>query len=162
MRSLMKPSVLVLLLAASLGVGCARQRLIPGTQVVDSEENRSIIQAVENYRARLVEKNVEGLLLLASERYFEDSGTPRAEDDYGYQGLKDILANRLARLRSLRYEIQYRNVRVQGPRAEVEVIIKGAFELVAESGERYRQVNDFHRFVLERAGENRWKFLAGM
>ena len=35
-----------------------------------------------------MERNVDGLLVLASPRYFEDSGTPRSDDDYGYDGLE--------------------------------------------------------------------------
>jgi hypothetical protein len=143
--------------------GCAHQKLLPGTTVPDTEDNRAVLQVIELYRQRLVERNVEGLLVLASDRYFEDSGTPTAEDDYGYDGLKDVLANRLARLKSLRYDIQYRNVRIKdGRRAEVEVFLSGAFELVAESGDRYRRVSDYHRFVLERTDQDKWKFLSGM
>jgi hypothetical protein len=117
---------------------------------------------IEQYRLRLIEKNVEGLLVLASERYFEDSGTPTAEDDYGYDGLKYVLSKSLARLKSVRYDVQYRSVRVEGTRAEVEVYLSGAFELIAESGDRYRRVGDYHRFVLERSGKEKWKFLSGM
>ncbi len=56
-----------------------------------SEENRKIIETVEQYRRRLMERNVDGLLVLASPTYFEDSGTPRSDDDYGYDGLKQVL-----------------------------------------------------------------------
>jgi Ni/Co efflux regulator RcnB len=142
---------------------CAHQKLIPGTSVEDTEDNRSILQAVEHYRERLVAKNVDGLLVLASERYQEDSGTPRSEDDYGYAGLKEVLTKRLARVRSLRYDIEYRSLKVTKDRAEVQAFIKGAFEVEAESGERYRQVSDYHRFVLERPEKDgRWQFVSGM
>ena len=56
-------------------------------------------------------------------------------------------------------------VKVEGKRAEVEVFISGAFELNAESGDRYRRVSDYHHFVLERDGDEyskKWKFLSGM
>jgi hypothetical protein len=158
----MKTATLFLLLATTLaGAGCARSQTIPGTTVPDSEENRGVLKAVESYRQRLVEKNVEGLLLLASPRYFEDSGTPRANDDYGYQGLRQVLKSRLGRLKNVRYEIDYQNVRIKGNVAEVDVF-NGAFELGAESGDRYHRVSDHHRFVLERAGDDKWKFLSGM
>src|SRR3954468_21551104 len=90
--------LLPLLLAAMAGAatitGCAHQNMVPGTQVQDTEDNRAVLAVIEQYRQRLTEKNVEGLLLLASDRYFEDSGTPSAVDDYGYDGLKFVLANR--------------------------------------------------------------------
>jgi hypothetical protein len=155
-------AALLSIVSVAATLGCAHSDVIPGTQVADNEVNRSILKTVEEYRQRLEQRNVEGLLVLASERYFEDSGTPRADDDYGYDGLKEVLASRLSRVRSLRYEIQYRGVRVTGDKAEVEVFLNGAFELVSEAGERYRRVNDFHRFVLERNQKDRWKFVSGM
>jgi hypothetical protein len=143
-------------------VGCAHQNKLAGTTVTDTQTNRELLATIEQYRLRIIEKNVEGLLLLASERYFEDSGTPTAEDDYGYDGLKFVLSKGLARLKSVRYDIQYRSVRVDGSRADVEVYLSGAFELIAESGDRYRRVGDYHRFKLERDGKDKWKFLSGM
>jgi hypothetical protein len=152
---------LALVLAGLLGSGCAHQRMVGGTSVPDTEDNRKLLETIEQYRQRLVEKNVEGLLLLASDRYFEDSGTPSAIDDYGYDGLKYVLANRLTRLRSIRYDIQYRSAKVEQNRAEVECFLSGAFEIIGESRESYRRIGDHHRFVLERSGD-KWKFLSGM
>ena len=39
----------------------------------------------------------------------------------------------------------------------------GSFELAAESGDRYRRVNDYHKFILEKdKSTEHWKFLSGM
>jgi hypothetical protein len=156
--------VLCLLSAVSLNVfgACAHQVYFPNSTIPKTEENGKIIETVELYRRKLLERNVEGLVLLASERYFEDSGTPRSDDDYGYEGLKSMLGKRLARVNSMRYEIEYRSIQRNGTRAEVEVFLDGSFELTAKSGDRYRRVNDFHRFVLERHGPEKWQFLSGM
>ena len=156
------PGLVPALVGLMLAVGCAHQNTLAGTTVTDTLDNRALLETIEQYRMRLIEKNVEGLLFLASDRYFEDSGTPTAEDDYGYDGLKYVLSKSLARLKSVRYDVQYRSVRVDGSRAEVEVYLSGAFELIAESGDRYRRVGDYHRFVLERTGKDKWKFLSGM
>jgi hypothetical protein len=150
-----------LALAASLSAGCAHKEYFPGTTIVRNEDNRKIIETIEQYRRRLMEHNVEGLLVLASPKYFEDSGTPRSDDDYGYEGLRQVLATQLRRVKSLRYDIEYRNIRINDNEAEVEVFLDGSFELAADSGDRYRRVNDYHRFRLERQGDE-WKFLAGM
>jgi hypothetical protein len=72
-----------------------------------------------------------------------------------------VLAKQLKRVKSMRYEIEYRNIRVTGKQAEVEVFLDGSFELAADAGDRYRRVNDFHKFVLEENDE-KWKFLSGM
>jgi hypothetical protein len=157
--------VLVAVAAAVIAggaAGCAHHEYFPGTEIVRSEENRKIIETVEEYRRRLMQRNVVGLLALASPRYFEDSGTPRSDDDYGYDGLRAVLEKQLPRVKSLRYDIEYRNIRVTGNEAEVEVFLDGSFEIGApEAGDRYRRVNDYHRFLLARDGDD-WKFLAGM
>jgi hypothetical protein len=157
------------LLGAALGamaLGCGHGRFLPGTNIPATDTNREIVDAIEEYRMRLIEKNVEGLLMLASERYFEDGGTPQPNDDYGYAGLATILGGRLQRVESIRYEIQYRNIKVGADgRAEVEAFLSGAFELQGDAGERYRRVNDYHKFVLERSnsgGSAKWKFVSGM
>jgi hypothetical protein len=144
------------------GTGCAHREYFPHTTIERSEENRKIIQTVEEYRQRLMQRNVVGLLALASPRYFEDSGTPRSDDDYGFDGLRKVLETQLPRVKSLRYDIEYRNIRVSGDQAEVEVFLDGSFEITApEAGDRYRRVNDYHRFLLDREGDE-WKFIAGM
>jgi len=153
---------LVLAVLLGVGAGCAHHDYFPGTTIVRNEENRKIIQTVEEYRQRLMQRNVPGLLALASPRYFEDSGTPRSDDDYGYDGLRKVLERQLPRVKSLRYDIEYRNIRVSGTEAEVEVFLDGSFEISApEAGDRYRRVNDYHRFLLDKEGDQ-WKFLAGM
>jgi hypothetical protein len=155
-------ALLVVLTGAGTVAGCAHADYFPGTTIARTEENRKIVETVEKYRQRLLTRNTVGLLALASPKYFEDSGTPRSDDDYGYDGLKQVLAVRLQRVKSLRYEIEYRNIRVNGDQAEVEVFLDGSFELAAaEAGDRYRRVNDYHRFLLEKEGDE-WKFLGGM
>jgi len=152
-----------LVLALAGGAGCAHNDVIPGTNVTDTEINCAIIKTVEDYRQSIENRDVDRLLMLASERYAEDSGTPRTDDDYRYDGLKHVLTTRLSRVRSIRYSIQYRNIRmVSDNEAEVEVHLNGSFELASENGERYRNIDDFHHFILERTAKDRWKFLSGM
>ena len=153
-------------LLVTAGLGCAHGRYLPGTTIVASDTNREILNTIEEYRTKLMERDVDGLLLLASEKYFEDGGTPQANDDYGLDGLAAILRGRLQRVESIRYEIQYKSVKLSSDgRAEVEAFLTGAFELQGETGERYRRISDFHRFLLERStsgGSAKWKFLSGM
>ena len=154
-------AALALLLALGGAGACAHTEYFAGTQILKNEDNTKIIEAVEQYRRRMLEHNVEGLLVLASQSYFEDSGTPRSDDDYGYEGLRQVLSTKLKLVKSLRYEIEYRNINVRGNQAEVEVFLDGSFELAAEAGDRYRRLNDYHQFTLERENEQ-WKFVRGM
>jgi len=156
----------MLIIAVCLGgfAGCAHPAFYPGTTILRTDENQKIIDTIDLYRQRLVDRNVEGLLVLASPRYREDSGTPRSDDDYGYAGLKEVLKTRLSRLKSIWYEIELRDIDVKDGHADVDVFLNGSFELAStapEIGDRYHRVSDYHRFVLEREGD-RWLFVSGM
>jgi hypothetical protein len=73
-----------------------------------------------------------------------------------------VLETQLSRVNALRYDIEYRNIRVTGDQAEVDVFLDGSFEISApQAGDRYRRVDDYHRFILAKEGDE-WKFLAGM
>ena len=155
--------LIALLVPLAVIGACAHTDYFPGTTILRNEDNTKIIETVEQYRRRMLEHNVDGLLVLASQSYFEDSGTPRSDDDYGYEGLRQVLASKLKLVKSLRYEIEYRNISVRGNQAEVEVFLDGSFELAAEGGDRYRRVNDYHRFILEHTpSDDKWRFVSGM
>lgn len=158
----------VLALLAALvpaSVGCANQAVIPGTLVVDSRDNRLIIEVCERYRHALEDRDAETLMSLASPQYFEDSGTPKAEDDYGYDGLRQIIATRLAALKAVRYNIQYRRVgwSSNGTRAAVDIRYDASFQLQTELGDRWERKQSEKRLELEfDRNKGKWLFTTGM
>jgi hypothetical protein len=144
-----------------LGGGCATISTIPGTKVADTKINREILDVCERYRHAMEERDAATLLALAHPDYYEDSGTPNANDDYGYDGLKDVLARRMAALKTVRYNIEYRKVEVSGKRALVDIRYDASFQLATEMGDRWeRKMND-KRIELENDGK-RWLIIAGM
>lgn len=89
--------------------GCATGR-IPNTDLPDSTENRALVNFCERYRRAVESKDARTLLALASPNYYEDAGTPRGEDDYGFEGLQRLLTAWADDVREVRYEIRYRRV----------------------------------------------------
>ena len=151
----------MLLIAAALSSGCAHITLIPGTKVADTKANREIIEVCERYRRALEERDPVTLLALAHPNYYEDSGTPKGDDDYGYDGLKEVLSKRLAALKTVRYNIEYRKIEITGRRANVDLRYDASFQLATEMGDRWeRKLND-KRIELENDGR-RWLIIAGM
>jgi hypothetical protein len=141
--------------------GCATIAVIPGTKVADTKANREIIDVCERYRHAMEERDAATLLALAHPNYYEDSGTPSGADDYGYDGLKDVLAKRLSAVKTLRYNIEYRRVNISGHHAEVDIRYDASFQLATEMGDRWeRKLND-KRIELENDGR-RWLIIAGM
>jgi hypothetical protein len=152
----MKRLLLVLALA-----GCATINVIPGTKVPDNRANRELLDVLERYRHAMEDRDATTLLSLAHPNYYEDSGTPLASDDYGYEGLKDVLSRRLSALRTLRYNIEYRRVNIVGHHAQVDIRYDASFQLATEMGDRWERKQNDKRIELENDGR-RWLIIAGM
>jgi hypothetical protein len=151
----------VLLVTLGAGAGCATYAVIPGTKVYDTKANREIIEVCERYRRAMEERDAATLLAMAHPNYYEDSGTPKGDDDYGYSGLRDVLSKRLAQLRTLRYNIEYRKVDIEGHHAKVDLRYDASFQLASEMGDRWERKQNDKRIDLEYDGK-RWLIIAGM
>jgi hypothetical protein len=156
----MNRSFLVCIVLAS---GCAAETsYIYGTKVVDTQENRDIIAVCEQYRTAVEKKDTSTLLALASPKYWEDGGTPTGSDDYGYDGLKQVLETRFARSDGIRYSMKYMDVKhLTGHRAAVAVMIDATYSIGTQQGPRRLDMRDQNQLVLEYDGR-RWLFLSGM
>lgn len=141
---------------------------ISGTQVDSSDENRAVIDRVEEYRIAVEEKDTNALMLMASREYREDGGTPAGDDDYGFAGLRELLKNRFAQAEDIRFSIRYMRVRyfdeseMKSRRAFVDVIMDASFTIPdAKGGVVRKDKRDQGQFVLE-WNDDRWLFLSGM
>jgi hypothetical protein len=155
------PFTLAALLLSALVPACAALPQIPGTTVVDSKQNREILEVCERYRHALEDRDGATLLSMAHPNYYEDSGTPNGDDDYGYEGLRQVIATRLAQVRSIRYNIEYRNVEVKGRHAQVAIRYDASFQIATDMGDRWERKQNDKRLDLEFDG-HRWLFLSGM
>ena len=161
-------------LLAAFAVGCAgRVSSVPGTKIENNKVNKAIIETVEKYRIAVEKADAESLFLMASPSYLEDSGTPVGADDYGYEGLKDVLVGRFLMARDIRYAMKYVSVRRTCPkadgepepgcRAHVEVLVDASFTIVDARGQdRRTDKRDQNELVLEWDQSGTWKFLSGM
>jgi hypothetical protein len=146
----------------ALAAACAGGvKTIPGTKVPDTDENRAILATVERYRLAVERKDTPALVAMASKNYWEDGGTPTGADDYGYDGLREVLANRFQRAESIRYSMRYMGVTRKGNRAFVDVLIDASYSFTTERGPMRLDKRDQNQIVLERDGE-RWLFVSGM
>lgn len=152
---------LVVLALGLLMGGCATINVIPGTKVPDTKANREILEVCERYRHAMEDRDAATLLSLAHPDYYEDSGTPSGADDYGYEGLKEVLSKRLSQLRSLRYNIEYRRVNIQGRHAQVDIRYDASYQLATEMGDKWERKQNDKRIELEKDGM-RWLIIAGM
>lgn len=147
----------------ALGACGSRASYIPGTKIPRTFENEELIKVIERYRQAVERKDAAALLLMASkEHYYEDGGTATGTDDYGFEGLRDVLSSRFQLAKNIRYSMRYIKIRQRGDRAFVEVFIDASFSVKGPRGEMRREdVRDQNMLVLIRHGDS-WKFVAGM
>ena len=152
-----------------LAFGCgSRRSYVPGTKVPYSSQNKSVLDACEEYRLAVERGDADALMLMAHQQYWEDSGTPSGSDDYGYEGLRNVLLTRLLKATEIRYSVRYVGVRQQCNdlqpkcRAAVDVLIDASYTVTNAYGKPSRpDKRDQNQLVLEWDGR-RWMFLSGM
>src|SRR5689334_23717826 len=130
-------------ISAVLFVGCAKPgNYVPGTRVPYSQSNKAVLDACEQYRLAVESGDADALMLMAHKQYWEDSGTPSGSDDYGYDGLRQVLATRLQKASDIRYSMRYIAVHQgcsddnlkPGCRAAVDVLIDASFTVTSAMG----------------------------
>ncbi len=142
---------------------------VAGTKVPYSENNKSVLTACEDYRQAVERGDADALMLMAHKQYWEDSGTPSGSDDYGYEGLRNVLVSRLQQATDIRYSMRYLAVHqactkdlVAGCRAAVDVLVDASFTITDANGQPKRpDKRDQNELILEWDGR-RWLFVAGM
>jgi hypothetical protein len=156
------------LLAIALTACTAKVQYIPSTKIPDNAVNESVISVVEAYRHAVEQGDAQALVLMASPKYSEDSGTPTIVDDYGYDGLQGVLASRFKAARDIRYSVRYVTVNATctaleaGCQAKVEVLIDASYTITDARGQARRlDKRDQNELVLEYTGD-KWLFLSGM
>lgn len=155
----MKRALPFLFLAAT--AGCSTN-YIPNTDVKDTDDNRSIIRFCETYRRAVEDKNVKLLLEMASDRYYEDGGDTKAENDIDYAGLKDYLMTTFQKTAAIRYEVRYRKVSLS-PRQDIYVdyTYSASYRIPKGTSDEWRHNVADNRIVLTRVGDS-YKILSGM
>ena len=166
----MKLVICFLLLAAAVGCGAhAHGNYVGGTRIPYSPANESVLQACEQYRLAVERGDADALMLMAHKQYWEDSGTPSGSDDYGYEGLRNVLLTRLLKASEIRYSMRYVAVHQQCPKdlhqgcmAAVDVLIDASYTIANAYGKASRpDKRDQNQLVLQYDGK-RWLFISGM
>lgn len=143
---------IALTLAAALSLlalGC-KPELLPGTRLEDNKENRTIMRFLAHYEEGMESRSVDRILKLVAEDYFEDSGTPDATDDYGYEQLRDQLEKSFEHTKAMHLEIFLQNVSRDEDRGLVLVDYRYRQRALLgfDSGEKWVNHTDVNRVTL--------------
>ena len=156
----------LLLACASLafwGTACS-PKLIPGTQIEDTPDNRALMINMEQYRAALEAKDVRGLSLLIAPSFHDECGTPEPDDDLDSKNFVSKLSARVARMNDIRLELDVRRIDVQAMDNRASVIyyytISFRSSTIGAHGERD---SDLKQMSFTRASaKDPWKIASGV
>lgn len=154
-------------LAALLLAGCST-KYIGNTRIEDTEENREILRVVEQYRRAVEDRDVQRILDLTSDKYFEDPGTPYdSSDDYDKAGLQQRLDQAFSKVQDQHLVIDVRKVQLNEDedRAAVDYRFDYRYRLDLPNANEWREQSDLNRIELAREGEDdkaAWKIISGL
>ncbi len=141
--------------------GCAHSTLA-GTNIPDTDDTRAIYAIVLDIDQAMEKRDADGILKHVSERYFEDNGTARQEDDYGYAELKGrILPESLATTQEVQLDLLVQDIVVEGERAHVDLRYNSRARLNLPAGEMWDSHKDFNRIELLLEKGN-WRIVSGL
>jgi hypothetical protein len=150
-----------LIVVAAAAVGCS-PKMIPNSEIRDTEENRQILSVIAAYKNALEGRNVERIMSLVSESFFETSGTPDGEDDYDYEGLQNRLKEWAERTRSIRAELKVRSIEVEGDQARARYFYDINYQIPGPEGvPQWKRESDTKEMHLQREGSV-WRITSGI
>jgi hypothetical protein len=159
---MLRVSALLLAIGLSLPAAACTHEYLPNTDVEDNDFNRRVIEFCEDYRHAVEHKNIGTLLKLADERYYEDGATIDTSDDLDLAGLKAYLETKFKDVKSIRYEIHYRNVSLgRNKEIYVDYTYSASYQIPTTKGDMWRRTVADNRMALVAQGET-FRILSGM
>ena len=150
-----------LLVSIALMVGCAHST-IPGTDIEDTEDNRSVLTVLDQLQKALQARDSDTVLSLISPTYFEDMGTIDNKDDFGFEEFRDSILNQnIEKIAELYLKIDVHDVQVEGDQAFIDIRYRTRAKLSLPSGSTWTQDSDFSRVSFARE-QGRWLVVSGL
>jgi ketosteroid isomerase-like protein len=146
----------------TLGLWACGPRLIPGTNIDDTEDNKAIMQVVADYKNAYERRDAAAVLKLVAPSFYETNGTADTSDDYDYKGLSQVLQKEFGQIQDNALNIDVRNISVKGDEAEVNYYYSERFQL-ADAGANggFKGSSDVAQIKLHRENGT-WKIVSGI
>lgn len=93
-------------------VAACAPRLIPGTDILDTDDTRAILAVMERFRSAVEARDAQTILSLVSPDFHENAGTDTPEDDLTAANLAGHLDNLFKRMEAPRVNMSVRRVTV--------------------------------------------------
>jgi hypothetical protein len=150
-------SVRAVLILSLLGCAACKPRLLPGTTVEDTADNRRVVEFVAAYEQAIERRSADAVVSLCAPDYFEDNGTVDQKDDYGVDRLKAQLEEDFAKTKEIQLEILVQNVSeaegAKEPLVYLDYRYKQRALVTLPAGDKWISTSDVNRLVLREDDE---------
>ncbi|MBN2695316.1 hypothetical protein JXR93_11705 [bacterium] len=141
-----------------LAIGCGSVKMIEGTSIEDTTENRDIISFMNKYNENLIAKNSDTLFSMASKEYYDNGGTATSsKDDFGYTQLKELLNSRFEKVAEIQQKIKI----VKIFKVDEKIFVDYEYDAKFRIQNEWSAKKDINQMVLEKT-DNGYKILKGM
>jgi len=134
---------------------------IPGTSIRDDPQNRAVLQVLASYKQAMEARDADALLSLAAPGYFDKGDPARPGDAHDIQGLRRTLPRDFGGVRSLKLDIDIRNLKIDGDRAQVDFFGVMRYAVALPNGEKWFTESDDQRMKFVKV-DGDWKISSGM
>jgi hypothetical protein len=133
-----------------LGQGC-KPRLLPSTNVPATRLNKSIVTFLEQYKAALEKRSVDGIMELVAKDFKDNMGSEDPRNYLDYLGLKERLEKTLPRINDLRIGMFVQHI-AKLDNNTFEVVFYFNKHVLAEmpSGEKWISTKEISRMILRK------------
>jgi hypothetical protein len=158
----MKSRVALFMSLAILAVGCG-PRLIPNLEIelADTPDHQALLQIMDKFRQSYENLDIEGLLALVSDKFYEDSGTNDTSDDYNKDGLRTYFIEHFKTIKKCNLEIVLKDVKVTNDKATIDYRYVARYLMALPSGEKWQLTDDVNQMELARENK-KWLITSGM
>ncbi len=147
---------------AILAMGCG-PRLIPNIEIElkDTPDNRELLQIMEKFRQAYENLDIDALVALASDKFYEDSGTADTSDDYNKDGLRAHFTEHFKMIKKCNLEIDLKEVKVEGDKAIIDYRYVVRYLMALPVGEKWQLTDEVNEMELARE-KGKWMITSGM
>ncbi|HEX9605383.1 MAG TPA: hypothetical protein VF973_16640 [Myxococcales bacterium] len=148
-------------LLALAALAACTHNMIPGTTVPDEPQNRAVLQVLANYKQAMEARDPNALLSLAAPGYFDKGDPNRPGDPHDLEGLRKSLPRDFGGVRSLKLDIDVRNLKIDGNSALVDYFGVMRYAVALPTGEKWFTESDDQRMKFVKV-DGDWKISSGM
>lgn len=155
--------IMIILSLSILFVSCSSQKMIAGTSIKDSDENRELYNIMQKYNNALENKNIDKIMTLVSKRYYDNSGTIDNTDDFGYSQLKDILTKRFSQIKEIFQTIKVKKINYNKSTDQYYVTYQynAKFLMNIGNNEEWHKKSDINQMIFKKE-DKKFKIIKGL